>query len=523
MRVTPPVPRPPEEPWSRANALQPTLPMRPDVTHPARPQHLARPVNQDATPVARRSHPRLAWARRHAPFAVVLLLAAYFLTINISTPWQSMHEDNGTLNESIALNHIRYGLTITKGTDLLDLEAKQSFGPANVSEADHFNFFLHGPTHPAVYGDHPPLLGLTITGSFLLFGPHFWSERLVPIVYSLVDLILFYALMCQLFDVGVARIAAFLFATFPLLGYFGRNVSHEPAVLCWALVLLLAYIRWRGPTPNPSKGWRGELLTDQSALIRTSAATSRHLPLSMRSKERGPGGGAVPLMVIATVIGGLYGWPLFYFAAILFVVDWYAQRRFNRTLFLATIMPAAITFVLVLAQIAWALNGDLAGLGAMFLHRTGGGGEQAAVVTGIGWFSQVTTWNAEDFGAWSQVAMPLVVAFIAMRASREQWSLRIQMIVVLALWGISHVMIFRNGAYVHAYWQFYLLPVYALGISWAVVSWTRTQIPARNLRALVLICACFAVANLNLATTLALYSTGFHVTLPVVPLFDLWR
>lgn len=483
MRVTPPVPRPSEEPWSRASALQPTLPLRPDVAHARRPQDLARSAHQDAFVVARRPRRPLVWVRRHAPFAAVLLLAAYFLTINISTPWQSMHEDNGTLNESIALNHIRYGLTITKGTDLLDLEAKQSFGPQKVSEAAHFNFFLHGPTHPEVYGDHPPLLGLTITGSFLLFGPHFWSERLVPIVYALVDLILFYALVCQLFDVGVARIAAFLFATFPLLGYFGRNVSHESAVLCWALVLLLAYIRWRE-----------------------------------RAERRFP-----PLMVIATVIGGLYGWPLYYFAAILFAVDWYARRRFSRALFWATVVPAAITFALVLAQIAWALNGDLSRLGEMFLHRTGGGSEHATVVTGIGWFGRVTAWNAEDFGAWSQFAMPLVVAFIAMRASREQWSLRIQIIVVLALWGVSHVLIFRNGAYVHAYWQFYLLPVYALGLAWAAVTWARTNIPSRHLRAIVLICACFAAANVNLATTLALYSTGFHVTLPVVPLFDLWR
>lgn len=260
MRVTPPVPRPPEEPRSRASAQQPTLPMRADVAQSPRPNGLARPVNQGTSAVARRPRPRLAWVRRHAPFAAVLLLATYFLTINISTPWQSMHEDNGTLNESIALNHMRYGLGITKGTDLLDLEAKQSFGPQNVSEADHFNFFLHGPAHSEVYGDHPPLLGLTITGSFLLFGPHFWSERLVPITYALLDLILFYALVCHLFDVGVARIAAFLFATFPLLGYFGRNVSHESAVLCWALVLLTAYIRWRerGPTPNPSPHQRGE-------------------------------------------------------------------------------------------------------------------------------------------------------------------------------------------------------------------------------------------------------------------------
>src|SRR5579884_3478111 len=113
-----------------------------------------------------------SFVRRHLPFALILLLATYLITINVATSWQSMHEDNGTLNESIALNHLRYGLGVTKGQDLLDLEAKQSFGPQGVSEAQHFAYFFAGPVHPQVYGDHPPLLGLTIALSFVAFGFH---------------------------------------------------------------------------------------------------------------------------------------------------------------------------------------------------------------------------------------------------------------------------------------------------------------------------------------------------------------
>lgn len=211
------------------------------------------------------------WLRRHLAFLGILLLATYLVTINVTTPWQSIHEDNGTLNESIAINHIRFGLGVTKGQDLLDLEAKQSFGPQHVSEARHFAYFLKGPVHPQVYGDHPPLLGLTIAGAFLLFGFHFWVERLVPIVYALLGLLLFYHLALLLWDVVVARVAALLYATFPMFAYFGRDVSHEAPVMCWALLLLVSYLHWRA---TPRVIWAA-------------------------------------LMVAAITIGGGYGWPLF--------------------------------------------------------------------------------------------------------------------------------------------------------------------------------------------------------------------
>ena len=54
---------------------------------------------------------RVAWP--HAPFAAVFLLAIMLLTMNITTPWQSYHEDNGLLFENAAINHIRFGLAFT--------------------------------------------------------------------------------------------------------------------------------------------------------------------------------------------------------------------------------------------------------------------------------------------------------------------------------------------------------------------------------------------------------------------------
>jgi 4-amino-4-deoxy-L-arabinose transferase-like glycosyltransferase len=424
----------------------------------------------------------VAWLRVHLPFALVLLIATYLITINVTAPWQSMHEDNGTLNESIAINHIRYGLGVTKGQDVLDIEAKQSFGPQHVSEAQHFAYFLRGPTHPEVYGDHPPLLGLTIAGSFLLFGFHFWAERLVPIVYALAGLIVFYQLVSLLFDLGIARLAAFLYATFPMFAYFGRNVSHEAPTLFWALLLLTGYVRWR---LHPQTRW-------------------------------------LVLMVVAVVIGGAYGWPLFYFAPILFALDALAERRMDWRLARVTLLPALITLIVVMAQLVWVLNGDLLRLSEMFAYRTSGSNHGTSGTT-IAWLQQITAWNAEGFGGWSQIALPAATLFVAAQASLERWSLRLRMLVICGAWGVCHMVIFRNGALIHAYWQFYLLPFYALALAWAAVTLARRIIPTALPRQLALCFAGFAVLCLNLAPIWSLYSTGYHVTLPVVPLFDLWR
>ena len=419
---------------------------------------------------------------RHWPLPCILLLATYLITINIATPWQSMHEDNGTLNESIALNHLRFGLGITRGQDLLDSEARQSFGPIGVSEAQHFAFFLTGPTHPQVYGDHPPLLGLTIAGAFLLLGPHFWSERLVPITFALVGLIMFYFLAARFFDSAVAQVATLLYATFPLFAYFGRNVSHESEVLCWLLMMLNAYLRWR------DTGRRGWLV----------------------------------LLAVGVVLGGAYGWPIFYDAPLLWLLDWRAERRPSGALALATLLPAAIMAVLVMAQLAWALNGDFSRLGAMFLTRTSGGSEHGMTTT-IAWFNQLAAWNAEDFGAWSQWATVLASGFVAWRASTEGWSLRIRAIVISAAWGLTHILIFRDGAYIHAYWQFYLLPAVALALAWGGVWAARHWIPAPGWRGLALAVALCAIISAQLPTILNLYGTGYHTTLPVTPLFEWWR
>jgi 4-amino-4-deoxy-L-arabinose transferase-like glycosyltransferase len=477
-RPRPPLPaygptRPPQPPFRTATSIE-------DVeTAPLKAVPADSPARPSADPV---SPPKngLSWLRSHAALGLISILAVYFLTINVSVPWQAAHEDNGNVFTSAAISHIRYGLEVTKGQDYVDQAAFGTFGPSGAATREqYFDYYLDGPVHPVVYGNHPPLLGLTIAGSLLVFGYHFWAVRLVPIAFSLLGLILLYALVGHLFDLTIARVAAALYATFPMFDYFGRNVAHEAPTLFFALAMLTGYIHWR---EDGRSRW-------------------------------------IALMVAATVLGGFYDWPMLYFAPIVFGVDWLVRRRPSATLLLATLVPAAVTFVLVLAQIVWAHNGNLASLQDIFLFRVAGGGVEKTT-TAIGWLNTVSAFNSEGFGAWSQLALPVAALFVVGRASAEGWSARVQLVVICGLWGLSHLLIFRNGALYHAYWQFYLLPFYAVVLAWAAVTLVRHFAAAPAVRAAALVFFVFAALSLNLPNIFALFGWGNH---PVVPVLDIWR
>ncbi|HEY7126444.1 MAG TPA: glycosyltransferase family 39 protein [Ktedonobacterales bacterium] len=409
----------------------------------AREEGAAAPAAQDgvATPAARGKR----WQgllRRHAPFLLIVLLAAGLLTINVNQAWVSIHEDNGLAFSAIAINHLRFGLGVTKGQSLADSEAFFSTAPNTGAKAippdQFFPYLLTGPVNTFFYPDHPPLLGLTIAGAFLVFGEDFWVVRLVPIVYSLATLIVFYLLMRSLFDLGVARFASFLYATFPMMAYYGRDVAHEAPTLFWTMLLLTGYMHWQR---DHRRRW-------------------------------------LFLMGAAVFIGEAYGWPLFYFACILFAVDWLAARRVDWRLALATVCPALIMLGLLFAQIAWALGGTLQPVIDKFFYRTGDALPDGSPITLASWLSHIGQGNLQGYGFLSPLLLLLALVFVARRIRAEGWSLRIRWLGITLLFGLSHVLLFRNGAYFHAYWQFYLLPFYAACLGWAIVAFARSRISA---------------------------------------------
>lgn len=478
------------KPTEVASALSPTAPKTP-----------VQPRESSAArePVRGLAHQFTHRFARHAPFALVFALAIVLLTINVATPWHSTHEDNGLLFESAAINHIRYGLGFTKGQDFFDSSVNPlvmtptDFHPQGVSDAQEFQYFLTGDTRPYLYGHHPALLGLTVAGSLLLFGFHFWAVRLVPIVFTLLALLLFYRLTTLLFDQRVGAFASALFITFPIAAYYGRDVSHEAPTLCCEVGMALCYVLWRRSGCN---GW----------LVGVAGCVA---------------------------LGGMYGWPMLFFAWILFALDSIVQRRIHWRLALATAGLSALVFGLVMTQIAWVSGWSIETLDAVFLMRT-------AATPPLVWLKEVLQHNLLDFGLWTWLAaLPALLAVwrrIQRDGQREhltparlvaRWfragglSLRAQVMALFALGGIAHILVFREGAYVHDYWQFYLIPFYAMACGWGGVALARRLAVHPKLRRLLpatasveergaLLLFTFAVLALAMSTPIIvfLYSTN---------------
>ena len=414
--------------------------------------------------------------QRHLPLLFMLFLACCYLTININQPWVSLYEENGLIFSSIAVNQWRFGLAATKGQGLADTTTIFASSIPGVPPSQEFQYLLTGPVQPQFYCDHPPLLGLTIAGAFGLLGYQFWVVRLVPILYSLASLIVFYFFVRRLFDLGVARFATFLCATFPMLAYYGRNVAHEAPTLFWTLILLSAYTHWKAA---PQRRW-------------------------------------LWVMGAAVVIGVCYDWPMCYFACIVFGVDWLASRRLSWALALATVAPAVITTFLMFAQIFWALGGTIQPVIDIFLVRTSTSTYLNVPITFSSWVGHLLLANIQGYGLWALPLMPWVAYFLVKRARAEGWSLRMRVLVMALLFGVSHILLFPNGAFYHDYWQFYLLPFYALSIGWAAVSLVRNRFPGMSLRTLVLVGAGLGIVLLNTPIIFGLYSSVSGVFVPLV-------
>jgi 4-amino-4-deoxy-L-arabinose transferase-like glycosyltransferase len=423
----------------------------------------------------------LAWVapyKRHVPFFLILVLAANLLTINFTVPWGSVYEDNGIFFEIVAVNHIRFGLGVTKGQDLVDFyipygTAQDRYGIPGLSESAQFDYFLHGQTHPSVYGHHPPLLGLSIAAGFLVFGFHYWIVRLIPVLYSLAGLILFYFLLLYLFDPAVATFASLLYAFFPMFAYFGRDVAHEAPTLFWALVLATGYVHWLA---DPRRRW-------------------------------------LALMAASIVVGGFYGWPMYFFSTMVFAIHWLAARRFDQTLALATMLPAVITFALVVDQLVWVLGGNPATLINAFTTRAvnnSAGAPAEAPVMLFDWLYRLRRLNVQGFGTWAELATPFALGFVYLRARAEGWSSRLRMLAIVFLSALIHVLVFRDGAYNHAYWQFYFLPFFAILLGWSGVSLTRRLLRERAQQAIALVGAGAILFGINWRGTAALYDTDIH-------------
>ncbi len=189
---------------------------------------------------------------------VVLLVAAAILSIQITKPFYGYHDWNGITYGQIARNNVRYGLIKTR---LGQVENLTPTTPSN------FRYDTH----------YPPLFTLLLSIPVVLFGPHEWSIRLLPIIINLLNLYLIFRLGSLLFFPQIGALASILVLFTPIFTYFGKNPVHEP--LTFSFILLNTILLYQAVTKPKEPKYISYLLTSSLLALFSGWPAYYHLPL----------------------------------------------------------------------------------------------------------------------------------------------------------------------------------------------------------------------------------------------------
>jgi hypothetical protein len=145
---------------------------------------------------------------------VAILFLAVVLRLGDFTERWTGHgwQVRGAFYSIIARNYVEQGYLPLKLGPAMD-----AFPPEN----GEWTFYFH----------QPPLFPLLLSVSFSLFGIAEWSARLLPVVASLIELMLIWAIACRLFGRRVGLVSAALTATVPVTAFYGSHVIHHGSVL----------------------------------------------------------------------------------------------------------------------------------------------------------------------------------------------------------------------------------------------------------------------------------------------------
>jgi len=161
------------------------------------------------------------------PLAILIIfLSLPLLFYQINKPFWGQFDWTGAWFGTIARNYLQIDISKTK------------LAPITVAGTSD-------PTLWSYYNHYPVTYPLIIAGSLAVFGDHEWAIRLVPIIFSVLMLGVFYLLCRRFFHplVGVFGILSILVT--PMFIYYGKLPVHEQPVLFLSLLAVYFYLAKR--------------------------------------------------------------------------------------------------------------------------------------------------------------------------------------------------------------------------------------------------------------------------------------
>ncbi|MFH1548919.1 MAG: glycosyltransferase family 39 protein [Planctomycetota bacterium] len=340
----------------------------------------------------------------------LILLGAVVLQVrDISSPWpDDIRGWTGAFYSNVARNYLHFGLKETRGGMVRSV---------NPRDPGQFRYII----------THPPLLGWLVALSFKVFGYSERSARLVAVFCSIGSIALLYLIVKRSASTAAALCAAAIFAVLPMCLFFGSLVDAQgPIPLFFCLLVIQFYLRF---------------------LDKPSIANS--------------------ILLLASFIpAAATDWPAYYLLPVLSAHYLLTTKRKNWKAILLPVFGVGL-FVFYIFYAAYVRTGtfafDLRRLAAAFAGRAGRSAEVADKLFTPGeWVDRVVLdwWP----GLFTIAALFLVCVWLAVsivkvarrRAGDEHW-----LFLMLLAFGLTHIVIFPQGAYIHPFWSYYLLPAVA--------------------------------------------------------------
>lgn len=157
---------------------------------------------------------------------LLFILSTTLIGQNLDKPFWGVHDWNGVRYGNIARNYLKYSLI---GTKLGQVEN------SGFVDRSQFEYLTH----------YPPLLPLTISISYKLFGISEWSTRFPSLLATSASMVLIFLIGSHLWDIKRGLIASLLVLFTPAVLYFGKIPSHEPLVIFFILLAYFGYLKYQ--------------------------------------------------------------------------------------------------------------------------------------------------------------------------------------------------------------------------------------------------------------------------------------
>ncbi|MCL4415945.1 MAG: glycosyltransferase family 39 protein [Actinobacteria bacterium] len=331
---------------------------------------------------------------------ISLIIFSYYTFQGINYPYVGPNATNFSVYSLIAHNYNKFGYLQTRLGSVISVSDKL-------------------PDKPSYFQHHPPLLSVTESFLFRIFGEGFWVGRLTVILFSLGTFLLVYLIANLLMGEKYGLISVLTASLIPASSIFGKLIGQEPLVLFF--ILLTTYL----------------------SLKFLKTGNRKYLVFSS----------------IAVVLGTLSDWPMLYFSLSLLLL-FKRYKKMKAGFFLAAISIA--TAVILVIYISWIMSG-LWDLQFAVNHRT---------FTGL---KDIALWPFYFAGAiiarLSIYYNPLVVIMsgiylytITKTIKKKRRDVDL-LILIFFLFALLHILSYAQASFTHPYLIHYFLPFFVFSSS----------------------------------------------------------